>query len=297
MTTLKDLFNKVFNKDKADAKSKAETYNAATKKLNEQATKDLQSYVSGQQPRLKYEQSGKSSGSSPAPKPKTSVTQQKKSTSSSGSYSGPAVSTGNTFAQMYTQPQNFSQDMYSADYLKKYYNQQKSKALADVEPYYQELTDYGKFDFQGSVDNANRQLNEYLANSEVQLGQDKVGQDYDAAGRNTLFSSARANKRKQLQESYNRDIASKVADTSNAISNAANSFEYQYGSPALNGVNFNLPTATAQVGPTTSLIRGNTRAYSPRGYVGSYVKQKNAFAEQAAANAVDVIRNAKNNLY
>lgn len=192
---------------------------------------------------------------------------------SGGSQSG---LTGNFLFDGYTNPEAFNSIDYGTSY---------NSAANLYGPYYDELMKYQKDQFQNNLESQKRQFDIYLQGQQASLEKDRSTLDQNAGQNNYAFSEGLRNKqRATLQEAYNRDINAKREALANGIQQQARDLEYQLGSKALNNMNFNLSTGTADaLSNTPALVRGNNRVYRTRGYKGQIPQAKQNTINAAAA--------------
>ena len=248
--------------------------NKGTAKLNAQANQDLKNYFAGQAPRLTYSATTQSKATTP----------KMQGTSYSPGYtSNPTVSTnqplsGNFLVDGYTNPGIFEgisyQDAFNA--ADKLYG-----------PYYDEFANYQKQQFDDKVKFDNDQFNNYLETQQANLQTDRNKQDVNAGRNGFAFSEGLRNtQRTKLQDSYNRDINGRRQQLAYGINSAANDLEYQLGSNAIKNMNFNLGTGQADaMSYSPSLIRGNNKVYSTRGYLGQQPQERKNRARTLASGS------------
>lgn len=93
-----------------------------------------------------------------------------------------------------------------ANEFKNYYDEYYSA----YDPYYKEQQTYDKGSIENQLGLNQRNQERYLADSAAQFGEDKSTLDKQSANQGILFSSARAQAEKGLQDKYTNDLASKT---------------------------------------------------------------------------------------
>lgn len=168
--------------------------------------------------------------------------------------------------------------------LKDYYQQEYER----LGSFYNEQRDYELDNLRSMRDEADNAMRSYLADSEANLQQDRDILDSNEAQSGTLFSTGRTQRRQSLQDQYNRNIANKRAGLASGLSDAARSAEFNLGSRALRGMNFNLSEGTADaqsLRPGVGINTGLSSAYSAsNNYSGELPRARRTNA-MARANA------------
>jgi len=197
---------------------------------------------------------------------------------------------GNFMLDVYTHPQNFPEIDETAIFNQEYNN---------LGSYYDPLFDYEKRKYNLQADEARNSFDNYLSDTEAKLAEDRNSLDVSAGRGNYAFSEGiRNNQRTKLQDSYNRDIASKRNSLESNMANNALNLEYQLGSNALNNMNFNLSTGSANaMSNSPSLVRSTNRAYNPAGnYAGRYNAERASAAKDTAIAKVGNMLSRRNSL-
>jgi len=140
---------------------------------------------------------------------------------------------------------------------------------------------------------------DYLISSGEQFQSDKTTLDQNASDTGMLFSTARNQKEKKLQSSYEQDQASKLGYYGRDVANTAQNYQYQYGNDAANGLSqyysagkntYNPSVATGGVTST-----GLSSIYNPSNY--NYQGTQNVARKTAAQiRAANYLANKGNKL-
>lgn len=132
-----------------------------------------------------------------------------------------------------------------------------SEASTAINPYYKALETKDTQDTESALSAKKREYEDFLYNQRNNFEQDKTNLDQNAADQGVLFSGGRAQKERQLQDSYTRAGENKKINVGADIGNTARTFGYSYGDKAANnlssyynlgGNTYNAKTATGGVG-------------------------------------------------
>lgn len=109
-----------------------------------------------------------------------------------------------------------------------------TKAEEALAPGFRAGERYAEDEVVRSLEDTNRNFNDYLDKSAEDFQTDKENLDQDAANKGVLFSGARIQKEKNLKNLYEKDLASKTADYRSNIGKIASDYQYRYGDAAAN---------------------------------------------------------------
>ncbi len=117
-----------------------------------------------------------------------------------------------------------------------------AQATADYTPYFQAQQTKDTQDTQATLASKQADYDKYLADQQTAFQSDKATQDQTAANQGVLFSGGRAQKLKQLGDTYAANNAYKKTSVGADIGQTARDFGYKYGDSAANGLSsyFNL---------------------------------------------------------
>jgi len=85
-----------------------------------------------------------------------------------------------------------------------------------------------------TLEDSNRNFNQYLDTTASDFESDKENLDLDAANKGVLFSGSRIQKEKNLKNVYEKDLEAKRAKLGSDISGLAGDFQYKYGDESIN---------------------------------------------------------------
>lgn len=184
---------------------------------------------------------------------------------------------GGSSQQTVTQPQNNTLAVGSfydgtKPYLLDADNQQKdldrlyAEEYKRLSPYYDQLTGYEKTKLGNFLSDAQGSFDRYTQDAATNFEADRYTLDQNEANKGTLFSSGRTTRRTDLQGKYTRDYEDKLAQTTAGIRDTALNAEYNLGSKALKGTNFNIGTMNFDANALRPTVtRGTTSVYKPTG--------------------------------
>lgn len=163
-----------------------------------------------------------------------------------------------------------------------------TQATADLSPYYQAEQKKETADTEATLAAKKATYEKYVSDQATSFEKDKATQDQTAANNGVLFSGGRAQKLKQLGETYSANDAYKKTSVGADMGQTARDFGYKYGDAAANslsnyyslgGNNYNPTVATGGVTPSglSSIYNGN------QGFQGTQVNVAKAAAQKRAA--------------
>jgi hypothetical protein len=148
-------------------------------------------------------------------------------------------------------------DMYGTPFSQEDQTQAMNDASAALDPYYAAETQKDTQDAEASMAKSQADYQNYLQTSGQNFQADKIKQDQNAADQGVLFSGGRKQKEQNLQNAYSTDNASKLADLTANVGNAARDYQYKYGNSNANNLSkyysagqntYNAGVATGGVG-------------------------------------------------
>ena len=163
-----------------------------------------------------------------------------------------------------------------------------SEADKAISPYYTALETKDTQDTISSLDQQNRDYQSFLKTQGENFQGDKSKLDQNAADQGVLFSGSRAQKERQLQDSYTRAGQEKKANVASNIGDTARNFGYKYGDIAagglgsffnLGGNTYNANKASGGVGSTGISSVYNTN----NGFQGTIKNTQKADTQKRAA--------------
>jgi len=126
---------------------------------------------------------------------------------------------------------------------------------------------------------------DYLLSAGEKFAEDKTTLDQNAADTGMLFSSARNQKEKKLQTSYEREQSSKLGTYGRDIGSIAQNYQYKYGNEAANGLSQYYNLGSNQYNPNVATggvtAGGLSSIYNPSQF--NFQGTQNT-ARKAAAN-------------
>ncbi len=175
---------------------------------------------------------------------------------------------------------------------KPFSNADQSAAVAESEkaisPFYTAQETKDTQDTASSLDQKQRDYQSFLKTQGENFQADKSTLDQSAADKGVLFSGARAQKERQLQDSYIRAGQEKKASVGASIGDTARDFGYKYGDQAAQGLNsfynlggntYNANKATGGVGSSALSGVYNTN----NGFQGTMKNTQKAEVQKRAA--------------
>jgi hypothetical protein len=180
-------------------------------------------------------------------------------------------------------------DMYGTPFSQTDQTQAMSDASAALDPYYQAETQKDTQDAEASMAKSQADYQNYLQTSGQNFQADKTKQDQNAADQGVLFSGGRIQKQQNLQNAYSTDNASKLADLTASVGNAARDYQYKYGNNNANNLSkyysagkntYNAGVATGGVGNSGMSSIYNTGSSN---FQGTNINAAKAAKEQRAA--------------
>ncbi len=162
------------------------------------------------------------------------------------------------------------------------------QAAADLSPYYQAEQKKETADTEATLAAKQAAHQKYLAEQATSFQSDKRNQDQSAANQGVLFSGGRAQRLKQLGDTYSANDAYKRTAVGADIGQTARDFGYKYGDTASSGLSgyynlggntYNPNVATGGVGSSglSSIYNAN------QGFQGTQVNAASAAAQKRAA--------------
>ncbi len=163
-----------------------------------------------------------------------------------------------------------------------------AQGTAATAPYYQAEQTKDTGDTAATLASKQSAYEKYLSDQGNQFQTDKTTQDQNAANNGVLFSGGRVQKLQQLGNTYAKNAANQLAQTSSDISKTAGDFAYKYGDSAANGLSqyYNLGGQSynpnvARGGVTSN---GLSSVYNAnKGFQGTEVNAAKTAAQQRAA--------------
>ncbi len=190
-----------------------------------------------------------------------------------------AISTGDLSGLLNAQGKPFSDTQQQAAV---------TQATADLSPYYQAEQTKETADTEAALAAKKAAYDKYVSEQAVSFQTNKTNQDQAAANQGVLFSGGRAQKLKQLGDTYTANDAYKKASVGADIGQTARDFGYKYGDSAakdlssyysLGGNNYNPNVATGGVSSS-----GLSSIYNAsQGFQGTQVNAAKAAAQKRAA--------------
>lgn len=117
-----------------------------------------------------------------------------------------------------------------------YYDSEYQKDLAEISPSYDQAQANASYDEGQGLAKDQADYQNYLDTSAQNFKNDKNAADETSAKNGVLFSTGRTQGLSNLQNTYNSDQKSKLADYTNDIDTSANDFQYKYGNNAANSL-------------------------------------------------------------
>ncbi len=162
------------------------------------------------------------------------------------------------------------------------------QATTDLSPYYKAEQTKETQDTEATLAAKKAAYDKYLADQQTAFQTDKTTQDQTAANNGVLFSGGRAQKLKQLGDTYAANDAYKKTSVGADIGQTARDFGYKYGDSAANnlssyfnlgGNTYNPNVASGGVGSSglSSIYNAN------QGFQGTQVNTAKAAAQKRAA--------------
>ncbi len=163
-----------------------------------------------------------------------------------------------------------------------------AQATSDLSPYYQAEQAKETQDTEAALAAKKAAYDKYLADQQVNFQADKSAQDQNSANQGVLFSGGRAQKLKQLGETYAANDAYKLKSVGADIGSTARDYGYKYGDSAANGLssyfnlggntyNPNVASGGVGAGGISSIYNAN------QGFQGTQVNAAKAAAQKRAA--------------
>ncbi len=163
-----------------------------------------------------------------------------------------------------------------------------SQATADLSPYYEAQQKKETADTEANLAAKQAAYQQYLAEQQTKFQTEKTNQDQTAANNGVLFSGGRAQKLKQLGDTYSANDAYKRTTTGADIGQTGRDFGYKYGDSAagnlssyfsLGGNTYNPNVASGGVGSSglSSIYNAN------QGFQGTEINAAKAAAQKRAA--------------
>ncbi len=167
-------------------------------------------------------------------------------------------------------------------------NSAVAQATTDLSPYYQAEQQKETADTEATLAAKKAAYDKYLLDQQTAFQTDKTTQDQTAANNGVLFSGGRAQKLKQLSDTYAANDAYKLKTTGADIGQTARDFGYKYGDTAANGLssyynlggntyNSNVATGGASSSGLSSIYNAN------QGFQGTQINAAKAAAQKRAA--------------
>lgn len=163
-----------------------------------------------------------------------------------------------------------------------------SEAEKAINPYYTALETKDTQDTESALAAKQREYQSFLSTQGENFQADKTALDQDAANKGVLFSGARVQKERQLQDSYNRANTEKRASVGASIGDTARDFGYKYGDQAAQGLGsfFNLGANTYNANKATGGVgtSGLSSIYNAnQGFQGTTRNTQKADVQKRAA--------------
>ena len=165
-----------------------------------------------------------------------------------------------------------------------------AQGMEDNRLYYEAQQAKDKADAENTLAQKQADYQDYLLSSGEKFAADKTTLDQNAADTGMLFSTSRNQKEQKLQQSYQRDQASKLATLGRDVANTSNDYQYQYGNNAANGLSqyYNAPSNSYNAGVANGGVTssGLTSIYSPSNNygAGTVMGERSTLAKKYAAN-------------
>lgn len=156
-------------------------------------------------------------------------------------------------------------------------------------PFYKAQTTKDTQDVESNIEDKRSEYEKNLSDQAIKFQTDKTSLDQDAADHGVLFSGSRAQKLKQLGQTYTDDQAYKLGNVTRDIGTLARNFGYNYGDAAANNLsrsynvnsniyNPNVATGGVKTGPLSSIYNEN------QGFQGTKVNTQKAEVQKRAAS-------------
>ncbi len=162
------------------------------------------------------------------------------------------------------------------------------QATADLSPYYQAEQKKETADTEATLAAKKAAYDKYLADQQTNFQTDKATQDQTAANNGVLFSGGRAQKLKQLGDSYATNDAYKRTSVGADIGQTARDFGYKYGDSAANNLSSYYSLGGNSYNPNVASGGVNSSGLSSiynanQGFQGTQVNTAKAAAQKRAA--------------
>lgn len=166
-----------------------------------------------------------------------------------------------------------------------------SKATAELEPFYTAERNKDVGDVTSTIGQKKAGYEDFLFTEGNKFQTEKTTQDQTAANQGVLFSGGRAEKLKQLQNTYERSNASKLASVGADIGNSARDLGYKYGDSVVSPLSsyFNLGKNTYNPNVATGGVGsgGLSNIYNAnQGFQGTQTNTAKSEAQKRAALAL-----------
>lgn len=170
-----------------------------------------------------------------------------------------------------------------------------AQGMEDNKLYYETKQAKEKADVESALAKKAADYQDYLITAGENFSSDKTKLDQSASDTGMLFSTSRNQKEQKLQQSYERDQASKLASYGREVGDTARNYQYAYGNNAAGGLsqfynagtntyNPNVATGGVGTGGLSSIYNPNANNYGAGTVMGERVTGAKKYAAGILAN-------------